>query len=49
MKQSWGYLRFFIDEIYKRAEETGDYMLYKDPTKLAFRLYKVTQEEDFEE
>lgn len=39
MKQSWGYLKFFVDEIYKRADQTGDYMIYKDPTKMSFRLY----------
>lgn len=47
---AWGYFRFFCDEIYAKAEEeTGDYMIYKDPSKHAFRLYKVTQEEDMEE
>jgi len=42
LKQSWGYLKFFVDEVFKRAEDNGDYMIYKDPSKLAFRLYKVT-------
>lgn len=49
LKQSWGYLKFFVDEIYARADETGDYMIYKDPSKLAFRLYSVTEEDDVEE
>ena len=34
--------RVIVDEVFKRAEDNGDYMIYKDPSKLAFRLYKVT-------
>jgi translation initiation factor 3 subunit D len=49
IKQFWGYFRFFVDEIYERAEETGDYMVYKVPSSSQFKLYKITQVEDMEE
>ena len=42
---SWAILRNFIETIYQREEQTGDYILMKDPNKAVTRLYKKTTDD----
>jgi len=49
MSNCWAVVRFVIEVVLNQQEQTGDYILMKDPNKAMVRLYRRVEDEEEEE